>query len=386
MSQVDTIYADEISKGNFLLQENNCYQTTRCDSDVNDSDVKNEEIIRSRSQKRLCALALAFLIILLISIVIAGFAVAFVEITNLKSEITHLPSAPALEKRISILNDQYELIERMLNTSSDMLNELSQNYSALEYKTMPANNIINMLEMIQILNDRYELIERMLNTSSDILKELSQNYSALENKTVPALEMRISILNEQYELIERMLNISVHGVIYTRWGKSACRSGVNQVYAGRTGSNYHAHSGGGANYICMPNDPEYSSYFPGVQGRSHVYGTEYEGPPIAPGREQHNAPCAVCDVSNKSRVLMIPAKLTCPSDWTREYYGYLMADSVNAHGRTMYTCVDHIMESIPGSQNHTRGGHFYHVEADCNGVACPPYNDYKELTCVVCSK
>ena len=52
-------------------------------------------------------------------------------------------------------------------------------------------------------------------------------------------------------------------------------------------------------------------------------------------------------------------------------------------GRTMYTCVDVIMESVPGSH---AGGHFYHVEVHCNGVACPPYNYYKELTCVVCSK
>ena len=157
------------------------------------------------------------------------------------------------------------------------------------------------------------------------------------------------------------------------------------MYAGRTGSSYHAHSGGGANYICMPNDPEYSSYIPGVQGRSYVYGTEYEGPPLAPGRNQHNAPCAVCDVPDKSRVLMIPAKLTCPSGWTREYYGYLMSERYNNH-RTTYTCVDQIMESVPGSQIGTAGGHFYHVEAHCNGVACPPYNNYKDLTCVVCSK
>ena len=331
MNQDITVY-EEISKENFQLQENNCYQTTRCDSDV-----KNEKVIqsKSRSQNRLYVLALVFLIILLIFVIIACFAVAFVKITNLKSEITHLPLVPALEMRISILNDQYKLIERTLNTSSDMLQELSQNYSELENKTMAANN---------------------------------------------ALEKRISTLNE---LIEQTL----HGVIYTRWGKSTCRSGVNRVYAGRTGSSHYTHSGGGANYICMPNDPEYSSYIPGVQGYGFVYGTEYEGPPLAPGMIQHDAPCAVCDVPDKSRVLMIPAKLTCPSGWTREYYGYLMAEHVSRSlGRTMYTCVDHIMESVPGSQNHILGGHFYHTEAHCNGVACPPYNNYKELTCVVCSK
>ena len=139
-----------------------------------------------------------------------------------------------------------------------------------------------------------------------------------------------------------------------------------------------------ANYLCMPNDPEYSSYTPGVRGHSYVYGAEYEQPLVS-GKNQHNAPCAVCNIPNKSTVIMIPAKTTCPSKWTREYYGYLMSEATNFR-RTMYECVDISMESIPGSQNHIGGGHFVHVEAHCNGMACPPYNNEKELTCVVCSK
>ena len=52
--------------------------------------------------------------------------------------------------------------------------------------------------------------------------------------------------------------------------------------------------------------------------------------------------------------------------------------------RTEYVCVDSNMESITGSQYHIDGGHFWHVEAHCNGMACPPYDNQKELTCVVC--
>ena len=141
--------------------------------------------------------------------------------------------------RISIWNDQYKLIERTLNTSSDTLQELSQNYSTCQL-------ITNALEKrISILNDQYELTERMLNTLSDLLKELSQNYSELENNTMAAnnaLEKRISTLNE-------FIKQTLHGVVYTRWGKSTCRSGVNRVYAGRTGSSFGGHRGGGANYI-----------------------------------------------------------------------------------------------------------------------------------------
>ena len=175
------------------------------------------------------------------------------------------------------------------------------------------------------------------------------------------------------------------GVTYNRWGSSTCRSGVTRVYAGRTGSAWNNDQGGAANYICMPDNPEYTSLnIPGTQDQSRVYGTEYEGPAQS-GKSQHNAPCAVCYLPTKNAVLMIPAKTSCPSGWTREYHGYLMSERRNNH-RTMYVCVDMSMESVPGSQNHIDGGHFYHVEAHCNGMACPPYNNFKELNCVVCSK
>ena len=177
----------------------------------------------------------------------------------------------------------------------------------------------------------------------------------------------------------------VGGVTYNRWGHTACRSGVSLVYSGKTGSSYSGHSGGGSNYLCMPNDPQYMSHRSGVQGYSYVYGTEYEATLVS-GRSQHNAACAVCYIPNKHTTIMIPAKTTCSSGWIREYYGYLMSESVRNSSRMKYACVDIAMRSIPGSQNHIAGGHFYHVEAHCNGVSCPPYDNAKELTCVVCSK
>ncbi len=122
------------------------------------------------------------------------------------------------------------------------------------------------------------------------------------------------------------------------------------MYAGRTGVSYATHGGGG-NYLCMPDDAQYlETYAPGVQGKSYVYGTEYEGPPLVSGHVQHYAPCTVCHVPEKFSFIMIPAKYTCPSGWTREYYGYLMSEHVT-FSRSTYECVDFSMESIPGSKN-----------------------------------
>ena len=110
------------------------------------------------------------------------------------------------------------------------------------------------------------------------------------------------------------------GVSYTRWGKTTCPDvpGSQLVYAGRTGRNWWNSVGRGSNYLCMPENPEYGRYTPGVRGWSLVYGTEYEpegyttngGPFALLNQQNHNVPCVVCDASTRERVLMIP--LTCP--------------------------------------------------------------------------
>ena len=178
------------------------------------------------------------------------------------------------------------------------------------------------------------------------------------------------------------------GVVYTRWGKSTCPSvsGTTLVYAGRAGGTHYTHKGGAANYHCMPDDPDYLSYQPGVQGTNYVYGAEYQtgGGPLSAVNE-HNVPCAVCYASTRVAVIMIPAKTQCRSNWTLEYSGYLMSDYYGHH-RTMYECVDKNPDSVPGSAANANDALFYHVEAHCNGMLCPPYDPQKELTCAVCTK
>lgn len=178
------------------------------------------------------------------------------------------------------------------------------------------------------------------------------------------------------------------GVVYIRWGKSSCPStpGTELVYAGRTGGTQYGHSGGGANQLCMPLDPQYSSYNPGVQGFSYMYGAEYEVPVgHISTKQNHDATCAVCYVSTRETVLMVPAKTSCPTSWTKEYQGYLMAEYKNSR-RSMFICVDSAFESAPGSQADAPATDLYHVEAACSGLPCPPYVDYKELTCAVCTR
>ena len=123
---------------------------------------------------------------------------------------------------------------------------------------------------------------------------------------------------------------------------------------------------------------------------AYLYGAEYQtrGGDNGPLRSfhDHNVPCAVCYAPTQGTVVMIPARTTCPSSWTREYYGYLMAD-YHGHHRTMFECVDISPQSVPGSIANTDGALFYHTEVKCNhGIPCPPYDTQKEVTCVVCTK
>ena len=100
-----------------------------------------------------------------------------------------------------------------------------------------------------------------------------------------------------------------------------------------------------------------------------------------------DVPCAICHVSNRTAVYMVPAKYTCPTGWTREYYGYLMSShhGVDRH-RTQYTCVDTAFKAVPGTSTDKNGFLFYFVEGRCRSLPCPPYDNTRELSCAVCAK
>ena len=98
----------------------------------------------------------------------------------------------------------------------------------------------------------------------------------------------------------------------------------------------------------------------------------------------------MCHTGNRGSAMMIPAKRVCPSNWTKEYSGYLMAERQDHHS-TEFVCVDRNPETRVNGAINENGALFYLVEGRCdhaNGgnLPCAPYIDGAELTCVVCSK
>lgn len=110
-----------------------------------------------------------------------------------------------------------------------------------------------------------------------------------------------------------------------------------------------------------------------------------DNPPAFSNLRDHNVPCAACYTMERGNKIMIPAKVTCPPTWTREYYGYLMSADPGVF-RTSHECVDVDAEAIPGSEDNIDGALFYFTEVFCTGISCPPYGNGTELACVVCTK
>ena len=180
--------------------------------------------------------------------------------------------------------------------------------------------------------------------------------------------------------------------VYVRWGHDECPSTTQLVYSGRAGGSLWNQAGGGSNPQCLPMDPNFLPEISGTQThRGLMYGAEYETHTDTNshvhGRFNTDVPCAVCHVSNRTAVYMVPAKYTCPSGWTREYYGYLMSEKYfQGHYRSQYTCMDTALKSVTGSSASNDGLLFFFVEGRCGSLPCPPYDNTKELSCAVCSK
>ena len=166
------------------------------------------------------------------------------------------------------------------------------------------------------------------------------------------------------------------------------------IIAGVVGGSHYTHTGGGSNYLCLHRDPEWGpKTTSGFQSYGHLYGAEYEiysNDPFSKANAQslpdNDVPCAVCLVSGRPTKLMIPARLTCPDGWTKEYSGYLMAEAYTHKGRTTYVCMDNAPEVMDGGGSNQNGVLFYNTEAACGSLPCPKYGDGWEVTCVVCSK
>ena len=177
------------------------------------------------------------------------------------------------------------------------------------------------------------------------------------------------------------------GTVYTRWGRTTCPAGATLVYDGYSAGGHHTQGGNGANTQCLPKNPEYGDFNDANHDGGLIYGLEYEslntGLSTLNSKADYEAPCAVCYRADRGVHFMLPARKSCPADWSLEYNGYLMS-SAHTQGSSEYVCVD-ITPEVIGSPNNQNGNLWYPVEAECGALPCLPYTQNRELTCAVCS-
>ena len=134
-------------------------------------------------------------------------------------------------------------------------------------------------------------------------------------------------------------------------------------------------------------EPKYElPHVPGVCGHAynHWHSVGYSTP--IGGTHTSLAACCVCQVNNRSTVIMIPAKANCPATWNREYNGYLMTEYFGTgNARYMYECIDTQKGTIVGYQNGQHAMLLNHVEAVCDkDLTCATWNQFQvnKLCCL----
>ncbi len=175
---------------------------------------------------------------------------------------------------------------------------------------------------------------------------------------------------------------------YIRWGRSDCPNAATVLYEGFVGGAWFSVGGGTSSFICLPDEPEY------VQTEecydcSLVSSAEYETRnQVFPSETyQYDAVCVSCLALEKTTIVMMPGKTSCPSSFQTEYSGYLMSTYPSFNHATDAICVDGNAESMLGSHEDHNGAALYFVAADCSSsfIPCGPYKHRIPISCVVCS-
>ncbi|KAK3099334.1 hypothetical protein FSP39_002796 [Pinctada imbricata] len=173
---------------------------------------------------------------------------------------------------------------------------------------------------------------------------------------------------------------------------------INQIYSATfyfwfvhigfaAGGNFN-YVGSGTNYLCLPRDPQFSdgSHAVSASFTNYIYGAEYETNFFGDKSADQDVPCAVCQSTAGTNILMIPGRLTCYQGWTRQYKGFLSSNYYGYKGQSEYVCVEENAEYLFGGEKSTNGALFYPTIFACGTLQCPPYKNDEPVTCVVCSK
>ncbi|OWF48207.1 short-chain collagen C4-like [Mizuhopecten yessoensis] len=288
------------------------------------------------------------------------------------------------EKRI-LLNDPAYVSQQLTHLQSE-LQELrvkagnqEQTVSSLQ------QNVTNQQQNIGSQQQTVSTLQQTVSTLQQTVNNQQQNISS-QQQTISTLQQTVS---NQHSVLTNIAQESGKGVVYTRWGRKSCPkdSDTQLVYYGYVGgSNYHD-QGGAANALCMPSDPIWGPHKnTPLHGKAYLFGAEYQDTTIfgMPNYDE-DVPCAVCRNTAYSIITMIPGRTICYPGWTEAYRGILTAGYPPDPSATQYQCTDeHPEATAGGGSRNDIGISVFAVWSKCGSLPCPPYEDNKVLSCVVC--
>ncbi|KAL4225269.1 hypothetical protein ACF0H5_015957 [Mactra antiquata] len=201
--------------------------------------------------------------------------------------------------------------------------------------------------------------------------------------------LRQEIQSLQANFTTELATLKDRGSTYIRWGRTICPgNGTDKVYSGYTAGSPFNVGGGAASFVCLPDDPTWSTYKDGIQNYGgYISGSEYEGSflPFSQNMVDEDAPCVLCH-NSRSVTIMIPGRMNCYPGWSLEYTGYLMTGHYTQGAATDYACVDSNPEAVFHGEANMNGKLLYMTEVNCGSLPCQEYPNGRELACVVCSK
>ncbi len=132
------------------------------------------------------------------------------------------------------------------------------------------------------------------------------------------------------------------------------------------------------NYQCMPTEGRYINYNQNDSYYSNTTVTYANLVKYNTFRKENNltSACALCRISGRTTIKILPATNVCPEGWTKQYHGYLMTGGL---------CV-HI--EMDGQRREDLNEHISYIQHEVvlQKLGYTNYQDDLVLSCVVCSK
>eukprot|EP00164_Ancoracysta_twista_P003890 GFYU01005216.1.p1 GENE.GFYU01005216.1~~GFYU01005216.1.p1 ORF type:complete len:932 (-),score=275.76 GFYU01005216.1:86-2881(-) len=175
------------------------------------------------------------------------------------------------------------------------------------------------------------------------------------------------------------------GDVFYRWGRNECPTGTHRLWNGAMGGARHNHLGGGYNYQCLPDNPQYGEFTDGQQSAgAEIYQVEYVVNGYGLSGLTHldhlEAVCSACQRVGSVSTVMVPGTNECPTGYITEYAGFLFSGHYTHHV-TEYICVDKTATG-KGHSGHENYSLLHPVEAEL----LEGYRNNDEIACVVCTK